>query len=248
MTSPGDLGASGGSFFGGLADPTAAVGATGGGSSFLSSLGNLFGSGGGIQSALGSSLVGSLTGGGAINAALAYQNGQNASQQLTNLSNLTMQRADPFAPQRGQYQSILSGMFQDPSSFIQKYAQPGFDLASEAAMRSGAASGSFASSTTAGDLTKLGQDYASSTLQNYGSLLGNLSGANINPGAGVGAAANAATAGITTNMNSINNLTSALAQASKPQTTINQSTGQQSSGSDSSLLGSAIKGITSLFG
>jgi hypothetical protein len=225
-------------------------------------LGSAIGSGlssllGGAGNLLGSNLIGGLTTGGALNAGLAYKNSQDASQKLTDLSNLAMQRADPFAPQRAQYQGQLQQLMSNPEQYLGKFTQGAYDLASQAAERSNAASGSFSSSKTSSDLMDLATKMMSGNALNFGNLLGNLSGANIQPGFGIGASTQAASQGITTGAEGLNNLTSALAQASKPaQTVVNVGGGGGGGGSSSGgggggfggIIGDAISSIGSFLG
>lgn len=88
--------------------------------------------------------------------------------------------ADPFASQRGQYQSMLSNLIQDPSSITN---QPGYQFGLNQAMQSvqgsAAANGMLNSGNTLTALQDRSQNYASTALNNQELLLAQLAGANV---------------------------------------------------------------------
>lgn len=88
--------------------------------------------------------------------------------------------ADPFASQRGQYQTQLAALMANPSSIT---STPGYQFQLDqglAAVNGSAAAGGYLNSgNRATALEKYGQDYASTQLQNQELLLAQLSGANV---------------------------------------------------------------------
>lgn len=105
--------------------------------------------------------------------------------QLTNI-------ADPWASQRGQYQTQLSSLMKDPSSFLKSdlfkaSTQAGLD----AVNRSAAASGMLKSGNRLQALMDYGQKNAPENFFRMSDLLAGLGGArNQNPGGGLSALAN----------------------------------------------------------
>lgn len=86
--------------------------------------------------------------------------------------------ADPFAAQRGQYQSMLQGLMTDPSKIaLTPGAQFQMDQGLEALQRSGAARGFLGSGNILGELMKYSQGLASQDYYNQLNQLNLLSGA-----------------------------------------------------------------------
>lgn len=97
--------------------------------------------------------------------------------------------ADPFASQRGQYQTQLSNLMANPNSIVN---DPSYkfrlDQGQQALERSNVAKGYLGSGNMPIDLINYGQGAASQELNNQKSFLANLAGANIgNPGAAASA-------------------------------------------------------------
>jgi hypothetical protein len=88
--------------------------------------------------------------------------------------------ADPFADQRAQYQDQLSKLMKDPSSIT---SDPGYQFqlkqGLDAVNGSMGAAGYLNSGNRLTALTKYGQDYASTQLQNKELFLAQLAGANV---------------------------------------------------------------------
>ena len=88
--------------------------------------------------------------------------------------------ADPFASQRGQYQSMLSNLINNPSSIT---STPGYQFgltqSQNAVEGSAAANGMVNSGNVLSALSNNAQGYASSQLTNQELLLAQLSGANV---------------------------------------------------------------------
>lgn len=92
--------------------------------------------------------------------------------------------ADPFASQRGQYQGMLSKLMSNPSAVE---STPGYQFnfgqGEQALQRQEAASGNLNSGTADINAVQYGQNYATSTFNQYEQILAQLSGANTgNPG------------------------------------------------------------------
>lgn len=87
--------------------------------------------------------------------------------------------ADPFASQRGQYQSQLSGLMANPSNVTQTPGyQFNYDQGLQALQRQEAASGNLNSGTADIAAVQYGQNYAMNTFNQYEQMLAQLSGAN----------------------------------------------------------------------
>src|ERR1700679_2974331 len=88
--------------------------------------------------------------------------------------------ADPFASQRGQYQSMLSNLINNPSSIT---SNPGYEFglqqSQNAVEGSAAANGMVNSGNVLQALSTNAQGYASQQLTNQELLLAQLSGANV---------------------------------------------------------------------
>ena len=88
--------------------------------------------------------------------------------------------ADPFASQRGQYQTMLSDLIKNPSSIT---SQPGYqfnlDQGLKAVQGSAAAGGMLNSGNVLTSLQQYGSNYAQNQLQNQELLLAQLAGANV---------------------------------------------------------------------
>ena len=88
--------------------------------------------------------------------------------------------ADPFASQRGQYQSMLSNLINNPSSITSNPGyQFGLDQSNKAIEGSAAANGMVNSGNVLQALSTNSQQYASQQLNNQELLLAQLAGANI---------------------------------------------------------------------
>jgi hypothetical protein len=115
---------------------------------------------GGVASAGASAAIGSMTGGGGGGSAAGA--------------------ADPFAGQRGQYQTMLSDLINNPSSIT---SQPGYqfnlDQGLKSVQGSAAANGMLNSGNVLSSLQTYGQNYAQSQLTNQELLLAQLAGANV---------------------------------------------------------------------
>ena len=187
---------------------------------------------GSTDTSSGTSTMGNIIGS-TLPSLMSYNNQQNAANAYQNLSNTIIQHADPFYNQRGQYQGELSNLMTNPSQFLAPFTQGAYNLASDAAMRTGAAQGSFQSGTTSSNLLNLATQMMSGNALNFGNLLGNLSGANIQPGYGLIGAGNAASTGINTASGALNNITSAMQN--------------QNSGGLGSIFGSIASGVGDFF-
>ena len=121
----------------------------------------------GVAAAVGSAVVGS-----AVSSALAPSPSGGAQQAAG--------AADPFASQRGQYQSMLSNLINNPSSIT---SQPGYqfnlDQGLKSVQASAAANGMLNSGNVLTSLQQYGSNYASNQLQNQELLLAQLAGANV---------------------------------------------------------------------
>lgn len=106
------------------------------------------------------------------------------------LANLTS-IADPWSSQRGQYQTQLSSLMKDPSSFLQSDLYKASNAAGlEAVNRSAAASGMLKSGNRLQALMDYGQKNAPAQFFQMADLLSGLGGAkNQNPGGGINALA-----------------------------------------------------------
>jgi hypothetical protein len=115
-----------------------------------------------VAGGVASSVVGSALGGGSSGASSAAN------------------AADPFASQRGQYQSMLSNLINNPSSIT---SQPGYqfglDQSNKAIEGSAAANGMVNSGNVLQALSTNSQNYAATQLNNQELLLAQLSGANV---------------------------------------------------------------------
>jgi hypothetical protein len=167
----------------------------------------------GLSNLLSSKLLGNLGVGNALGGALGYVSGQQQANGLMGLSQNIMNRADPFYSQQPFYQGQLQQLMTNPSQYLKPFTQGAYDLAADAAMRTGAARGSFSSSTTNSDLMDLATKMMSSNALQFGSLLGNLGGANVQPGYGLMAASNASQSGLQQQAQSNNNITGMISQA-----------------------------------
>jgi hypothetical protein len=88
--------------------------------------------------------------------------------------------ADPFAGQRGQYQTMLSNLINNPSSITSTPGyQFGLDQSNKAVEGSAAANGMVNSGNVLQALSTNSQSYASQQLNNQELLLAQLAGANI---------------------------------------------------------------------
>lgn len=88
--------------------------------------------------------------------------------------------ADPFSSQRGQYQSMLSNLINNPSSITSTPGyQFGLDQSNKAVEGSAAANGMVNSGNVLQALSTNSQNYASQQLNNQELLLAQLSGANV---------------------------------------------------------------------
>ena len=88
--------------------------------------------------------------------------------------------ADPFAGQRGQYQSMLSNLINNPSSITSTPGyQFGLDQSNKAVEGSAAANGMVNSGNVLQALSTNSQAYASQQLNNQELLLAQLAGANV---------------------------------------------------------------------
>jgi hypothetical protein len=83
--------------------------------------------------------------------------------------------ADPFGPQRGQYAKMLSDLMAHPETIVNT---PGYAAGTQAVERAGASQGFNMSGNMATALQKYGGDFYT----NQVNTLGQLAGANINPG------------------------------------------------------------------
>lgn len=120
--------------------------------------------GGGVASAaVGSAVSGAMSGGG----------GGGGAQQAANA-------ADPFASQRGQYQSMLSQLINNPSSITSNPGyQFGLEQSNKAIEGAAAANGMVNSGNVLQALSTNSQNYAAQQLTNQELLLAQLAGANI---------------------------------------------------------------------
>lgn len=88
--------------------------------------------------------------------------------------------ADPFASQRGQYQTMLANLINNPSSIT---SQPGYQFGLTTGVNqvqgSAAAKGMLNSGNTLAGIDQFSQSYAATQLQNQELLLAQLAGANI---------------------------------------------------------------------
>lgn len=117
---------------------------------------------GGLASGAATAGIGALTGGGGGGASSAAN------------------AADPFASQRGQYQSMLSNLINNPSSITSTPGyQFGLDQSNKAIEGSAAANGMVNSGNVLQALSTNSQGYAATQLQNQELLLAQLAGANI---------------------------------------------------------------------
>ena len=102
--------------------------------------------------------------------------------------------ADPFSSQRGQYQGMLSNLMKNPSAVTQTPGyQFNFDMGEQALQRQEAASGNLNSGTADINAVQSGQNYATSTFNQYEQMLAQLSGAT---SGNTGAAASALQSGL----------------------------------------------------
>ena len=115
--------------------------------------------------------VGAAVAGSATSSLLS--NGNSGAQSAANA-------ADPFASQRGQYQTMLSNLINNPSSIT---SQPGYqfelDQSNKAIEGSAAANGMVNSGNVLQALSTNSQGFAAQQLNNQELLLAQLSGANI---------------------------------------------------------------------
>ena len=87
--------------------------------------------------------------------------------------------ADPFASQRGQYQTQLSNLMANPSEVTNTPGyQFDFNQGEQALQRQEAATGNLNSGTADIAAVQYGQNYATSTFNQYEQMLAQLSGAN----------------------------------------------------------------------
>lgn len=114
--------------------------------------------------------VGSVAGAAATS---AFSGGSSGASSAANA-------ADPFASQRGQYQSMLSNLINNPSSIT---STPGYQFgltqSQNAVQGSAAANGMVNSGNVLSALSTNAQGYASQQLNNQELLLAQLSGANV---------------------------------------------------------------------
>lgn len=103
----------------------------------------------------------------------ALSGGSSGSQQAASA-------ADPFASQRGQYQTMLSSLINDPSSITSTPGyQFGLQQSQNAVEGSAAANGMVNSGNVLSALSTNAQGYAATQLNNQELLLAQLSGANV---------------------------------------------------------------------
>lgn len=126
--------------------------------------------------------TGSVSGSGTGVTSSGTPSGSLTSQQI-------QQIADPFASQRGQYQTQLSSLMANPSSFLSSPLVSAMNANGlEAINRTAAAKHQLNSGNRLADLMKYGQGNTASQFFNQAQLLGNLSGAA--PGSPASAASN----------------------------------------------------------
>lgn len=139
---------------------------------------------GGILSGLGGAASNFLSSGGPGILAGMY-----SLQQANDIANRAAAAADPFASQRGQYQTMLSQLMTNPSSFnLSPAAQAQMRLGTENLQRSAAAQGFLGSGNILASLQQYGQDVASKDYWNYITNLSTLSGAATSSPAAAGTA------------------------------------------------------------
>ena len=132
---------------------------------FDSMLGTSLGGGldavGGVLGGVGNVLGGLFGGGGSTNVG-GVVGGLASLQQANAIGREAAAAADPFASQRGQYQTMLQGLMTNPESFaLSPAAESQMRLGSENLARSGAAKGYLGSGNILAELQKYGQDVAS---------------------------------------------------------------------------------------
>lgn len=120
--------------------------------------------------AVGGAVAGAVVGG-VVDSAMS--GGSSGSQQAAGA-------ADPFASQRGQYQTMLSSLINDPSSITSTPGyQFGLQQSQNAVEGSAAANGMVNSGNVLSALSTNAQGYAATQLNNQELLLAQLSGANV---------------------------------------------------------------------
>lgn len=117
--------------------------------------------------------VGATVAGSVVSSAISGGGGNSGAQSAANA-------ADPFASQRGQYQTQLSNLINNPSSIT---SQPGYQFglqqSQNAVEGSAAANGMVNSGNVLNALSTNAQGYAATQLNNQELLLAQLSGANV---------------------------------------------------------------------
>lgn len=111
--------------------------------------------------------------GGIVSSSISANGAENAAQTAANA-------ADPFASQRGQYQTMLSDLISNPSSITSTPGyQFGLQQSQNAVEGSAAANGMVNSGNVLSALSTNAQGYAATQLNNQELLLSQLSGANV---------------------------------------------------------------------